>query len=514
MDDTLRSTILDFLHECSSDFSFPELSIAILDEEVELPVYFENGTISGSRKLFKTGSITKLITALAILKLREEGLLNLKDPICNHLHFIESSSQVTMIDLLLHTANLPRGRLYTDTPSEQTITDELKKAKTVEEGGRAYKYSNLGYILLGKIVESSSKTPFPKYISEKIFNPLQMADSGFGTHLPNQMMTKPHGLVSFSKICVTPFDHIEIPLGNAPAASFDMYTTAQDFAKVLRCIVNGGIHNGQQVIRKESIDLFFSNQFYIGGGISSGMGFLSVKANNDHVDFQFGEHWGHSSAFLLNKNRKTGLVAMTNRSGAGAELLFMLQTISKCINNGTKIKQILNVDNYPDLCGDYITFAGATITIGNRDGILMLSYNAELAQKITYKGQNQFIIRGGRLGKYIIAPDIVNKEVIALKIGPFKFLRSGTLAVDTQPRYEEVNNIYYNKRSGRIALFERNRELILAYSPLKEAILKDVGNNMFVQLTGPFIDETIEIDQQKGELLTGGLLFKRTSVEY
>lgn len=76
-------------------------------------------------------------------------------------------------------------------------------------------------------------------------------------------------------------------------------------------------------------------------------------------------------------------------------------------------------------------------------------------------------------------------------------------------KYAAISGIYSNSAVGRLALFERNGKLILAYSPIKESILEQKGPGIFIQVTGPFIDEPVSINTKTNELKTGSLTFKK-----
>ena len=145
--------------------------------EKELPA-----TINSS---FRIASMTKSFTAMAILKLRDEGKLSLDDPVENYLPEMSNLTYLTkdapIIDienLLTMTSGFPEdnpwGDRQLDEPDQMLI--DLIKAGVSFSNASSYRfeYSNLGYALLGNIVSRVSGKPYQEYIREHIFQPLGM----------------------------------------------------------------------------------------------------------------------------------------------------------------------------------------------------------------------------------------------------------------------------------------------------------------------------------------------------
>lgn len=146
------------------------------------------------QSLFRIASMTKNFTALAILKLRDEKKLRLDDPI--QMYIPEIGNQViTVRDLLIHTAGFPTDDPWADRKlhhTESDVKELLQKGISFSTiPGTAYEYSNLGYTLLGMIIQKVSKLPFEIYINENICNPIGM-DNVFWdySHIPQAQLAK------------------------------------------------------------------------------------------------------------------------------------------------------------------------------------------------------------------------------------------------------------------------------------------------------------------------------------
>jgi CubicO group peptidase (beta-lactamase class C family) len=140
--------------------------------------------------LFRIASMSKAFTALAILKLRDEGKLSLDD--LAEAHVLEmrgwryptsDSPRIRVRDLLSHAAGF-----VTDDPwgDRQTPLPEAEFTRMLKEGvpftrapGTAYEYSNFGFALLGRIVTNVSGRPFEDYIQQEIMRPLGMTSTGY-----------------------------------------------------------------------------------------------------------------------------------------------------------------------------------------------------------------------------------------------------------------------------------------------------------------------------------------------
>jgi CubicO group peptidase (beta-lactamase class C family) len=144
----------------------------------------------GPDTLFRIASMSKAFTALAILKLRDEGKLSLDDLAETHVPEMKGwryptgdSPRIRVRDLLSHAAGF-----VTDDPwgDRQTPMPEAEFTRVLKEGvpltrapGTAYEYSNLGYALLGRIVTNASGRPFEDYIQQEIMRPLGMTSTGY-----------------------------------------------------------------------------------------------------------------------------------------------------------------------------------------------------------------------------------------------------------------------------------------------------------------------------------------------
>lgn len=288
---------------------------------------------------FRLASMSKAFTALAILKLRDDGKLRLDDlaeqyiPEMRHWRYpTADSTRIRIRDLLAHTAGFVNDDPWAD---RQGPTD-AEFGRMIEAGvpfsrppGIAMEYSNFGYALLGRIITRASGEPYETYIGRYILRPLGMLATGYD--VPNS--DDSYRVVGYR------FDDgqwsAETPLTHgAFGAMGGMWTTADDYARWVVFLLSAwpardGPDTGpvrRSTVRELGQGLNFpsASQRPRDGNAAPcqmptayGMGMLSV------VDCELGPllmHGGglpgYGSFVILFPERGTGLFAFTNRTYA------------------------------------------------------------------------------------------------------------------------------------------------------------------------------------------------------
>jgi len=143
--------------------------------------------------VFRLGSITKQFTAAATMLLVADGKLALDDPIEKHLPgYPTQGHTITIEHLLTHTSGI---QSYTDMPgwmeskvrndlTVQELIDGFKREPMQFAPGRQFRYNNSGYVLLGAIIEKVSGTTYEKFVTDRIFTPLGMTSTYYGSNEP------------------------------------------------------------------------------------------------------------------------------------------------------------------------------------------------------------------------------------------------------------------------------------------------------------------------------------------
>ncbi|MGW4443731.1 serine hydrolase domain-containing protein [Streptomyces sp. NPDC004682] len=185
---------------------------------------------------YRIGSITKTFTAVLVMRLRDEGLLDLGDPLEKHLPGT-GAGEATVAELLAHTAGLAAespGPWWERTPGSlrPELSDVLGEHPLLHPVGRRFHYSNPGYTLLGALVEELRGAPWEQVLREEILEPL-------GLHRTSAQPQAPHA----GGWAVHPWADVMLPepledLGRmAPAGQ--LWSTTGDLARFAVFLAEG-----------------------------------------------------------------------------------------------------------------------------------------------------------------------------------------------------------------------------------------------------------------------------------
>ena len=128
------------------------------------------------------GSNTKQFTAAAIMKLQEQGKLNVTDPVTLYIPNATKWKDIRIYHLLNHTAGVQSDGAFSITdPTDLTLPETMQRITSLPltfEPGSGYTYSNNGYIALSYIIEQASGMSYEDYLKKNIFLPLGMNSTG------------------------------------------------------------------------------------------------------------------------------------------------------------------------------------------------------------------------------------------------------------------------------------------------------------------------------------------------
>jgi CubicO group peptidase (beta-lactamase class C family) len=135
---------------------------------------------------FRLGSMSKLLTGLAMVQLRDAGKLDLDDRVTRFLPWFrlagDAHPAITLRELLLHLSGLPReapGASWTDRvmPNREQLIRDLPDLPAAIPAETTWKYSNLGYAILGLVIEAASGESYADYLTAHVLVPLGMAET-------------------------------------------------------------------------------------------------------------------------------------------------------------------------------------------------------------------------------------------------------------------------------------------------------------------------------------------------
>ena len=235
----------------------PGVALGIYDGGEELTEGFgvtsaENPLPVDSGTLFQIGSITKTVTATAIVVLAERGMLDLDEPVSTYLLDLrladeEVARKVTTAHLLTHVGGWV-GDVFEDTgygdDALEKIVRRLADAPQLTPLGELWSYNNSGFYIAGRVVEVVSGKAFEAAVRELVLGPLGMDRSFF---FPGEVMTRRFvvghlvrdGEPSVSRPWALPRNF---------AAAGGLASTAKDQVRYARFHLGGGVPGGTEIL--------------------------------------------------------------------------------------------------------------------------------------------------------------------------------------------------------------------------------------------------------------------------
>lgn len=280
----------------------------------------------------RVASVVKLFTAVAVMQLVEQGLIDLNDPIQKYISDFPKSKfgTITVKQLLNHTSGIGgyKSAKEAETKKEYpSLTDAMnvfKNRKLLFKPGTQYSYSTYGYVVLGVLIERVSGVSYEDYMQKNILDKAGMKHTGiekFGIHISNKSSLYHRNRKGKIKSATVNNLSNRIPGGG-------FYTTLEDILKFGDAVINN------LLISEKTLTSMFENNGLKKGGNAHGIGWFmyAQKPNNSAVIGHSGEQSGCSAQLMIVPKSKTVVVVMANTSGSWKEAITLsakLITISE-----------------------------------------------------------------------------------------------------------------------------------------------------------------------------------------
>lgn len=292
----------------------------------------DEGLSLKSDHLFLLASISKTITATALLRLYDQGLFELDDPINNYLPFEVNvpgySRAITFKMLLTHTSAIADGPALDDQyyygKDSPTPLDEFLESYLVPGGsnysetenfydfepGTEHEYSNEGSALIAVLVQEISGKGFNAFCKEEIFDPLGMDHTSWRLDEINGVIVQPYEYKSRSYDAIGHYTFTDYPNGG-------LRSTAQDMHRFFQAFANGGMSQGYSLLSAETVAAVLKPQI---PGIDEEVGLHMFI-----MDADLGL-WGHdggeqgvATIMAFNPSTKVGAIVLANQGDAALE---------------------------------------------------------------------------------------------------------------------------------------------------------------------------------------------------
>jgi uncharacterized protein YbbC (DUF1343 family)/CubicO group peptidase (beta-lactamase class C family) len=215
--------------------------------------------------VFDLASLTKPVaTATAVMILVEEGRLRLEDPVARYLPELDNHGKeaITIEQLLRHRAGLiPDDPLWDYESGQEAAWKRVSELELVARPGEGFRYSDVGFLILGKLVERVGGCPLDRFVRERVFDVLGMKDTRFRPLEPADQGGGAAGAIAIERIAPTERDRpdgrmlrgvVHDPRARAlggVAGHAGLFATADDLAIFAQMIVSGGLgRDGRRVL--------------------------------------------------------------------------------------------------------------------------------------------------------------------------------------------------------------------------------------------------------------------------
>jgi CubicO group peptidase (beta-lactamase class C family) len=315
--------------------------------------------------VFRIGSISKTMTAIAVMQLVEEGRVALDDPVGEHLRSVRvqaprGAPPVTVRHLLTHSSGIGEVRTWRDlarpvvglatkagTPPPD-LADYYRDGVRAEVApGSKWAYANHGFALLGLLVQDLRGAPFADVMRERIFDPLGMD----GTDFVRSERVRDRLAVGYAlgpRGRMKPVRDREIAVG--PAGS--CYSSTEDMARYAAALLAGGA----PLLRPETFAQMLVPQGITGAGLPGmGLSFFLERVEGHRVAGHDGGWPGFVSALLVAPDDGVGVVAFTNTNASAPTHLLAEQVVRRLLDAPEPADPVVAEDPHlwPELTGVY-----------------------------------------------------------------------------------------------------------------------------------------------------------------
>jgi CubicO group peptidase (beta-lactamase class C family) len=320
----------------------PGASLGILSEGKE--EYARFGVANAETKaavtdetLFQIGSLTKTYTATAVMRLIEQGKVDLNATVRTYLPDLKLAdavvaSQVTIKDLLSHTGGW-WGDAFVDTGNgddaiSRYMTEKLPTFPQIAPVGQYFSYNNSGFIVAGRVIEAVTGLAYRTAIQNLVLDPLGLSLTTF----TDDALKRPHALAyGVENGRVTEVTPLALPRNVDPAGG--LWSTVRAQIRYARFHMGDGAANGTPILRPETLKRMQTPQQYdlhTGNNIKIGLNWLVQDFQGIRLIAHPGDTFGEHTEFIAVPEKGFAYVLLTNAEPGGAV------TASSALNEALK----------------------------------------------------------------------------------------------------------------------------------------------------------------------------------
>jgi len=538
----------------------PSFSVVLIDDQDTIwqesfgVANLETNKPAETDTVYRLWSVAKAFTAIETLRLVEDGLVDLDTPIATYIpdfalqSRFADSEPITIRSILTHRSGLPRNGCHWVDFTPHVLGDlvaSLKDCYQTYPVGYRYKYSNVGFTLLGYLIEEMRGELFPEYLHNELLHQIGMDNSAFlHSHLPEQSELAPG--YEFFERKYYPYnqgDDKSIPSGN-------LYATIADMGKFVKFIFRDGESNGRKLLDSA----VFKKMFVVQGSNSRdpqpmGLGWKTTQVLGSELmiwhDGGPSDGTGALIAFL--PERKLGVVLISNCTTFGGDvsaplaveiLELMLETKygPKPTPEETQVTLVIDRSILEGYVGKYIAFGEVLDVYLQGDqlkgSIQGFSFNLDPLSKSSFQPQHWLADIGlatllrvridlRQLKIEFMVEDDVSDDFMVIDLGGFSY--------EICPKYPNIGEMppFWENISGDYDLLPRLPSglpgtEILGQTTIwvEDGVLRMAGfvgpilpisDTEIIILSGPFAGETMIFEPATGNIYHQNIVYKETN---
>lgn len=326
--DSIFGNAFEVLRQGIAAHAFPAASVAVTHRGGLIVLkafgrftYDSNSPDVTSDTIFDLASVTKVIatTTMAMI-LYERGLLDLDIPVASILPEFKGDDaarlKITLGMLLSHSSGLPaHQKFYLHSQSRETIIAAASEVPLTVEPGTKAEYSDIGFIILGRILELIANESLDAFYRREVFGPLAMTNTGFNPPASIRPLIPP---TADDKTFRHRLIQGEVQDENASAMGgvaghAGVFSPAGDVA----IFANAMLHGGRPLLRPEALARFTSRQSSP-EGTSRALGWDTPSSPSQSGDYFSSSAFGHTgytgTSLWIDPERELSITLLTNRT--------------------------------------------------------------------------------------------------------------------------------------------------------------------------------------------------------
>lgn len=363
--------------------------------------------------VFRIGSISKTVTAVAVMQLVERGLIDLDAPANRYLRAVRlvgpGFRPPSVRHLLTHTAGIPDLRHVSElrysglTPEDgrppllnvefgeplPSLAEYYRNGlEVVSEPGRTFAYCNHGFVVLGQIIEDVSGEPLDRYFRDRIFEPLGMFDTDLvrSDRIAPRLATA----YAFGRGGPRPLPDRDW-IGGACGG---LYSTIRDLARYATALVGGGANEHGSILKPTTLATMFDPQYQPDPRlVGMGLGFFRADIGGHRIVSHDGILPGFHSRLVVAPDDDIAVIGLTNGSpGAFSWLQVELDALLGHLLDVPAEPAGHQAPHHPEVwgqvCGRYV----------------LPPRVSDLRERLVFGAGVEVMVRGGRLLVRILTP--------------------------------------------------------------------------------------------------------------